>query len=365
MRRSTCSAMPRRARACCSASTRAARRRRWSAATRCGCSRSCRTCFATRSSSPSAGTSRSACAAEPASDGRTCAIGSRSPTPGSGSSRADRRPVRAVRPGRGQTARRYGGTGLGLAISRRLVEAMGGTIEVAFAPGPRSTFTFDIALADGPGRRATPVESQPARRVARARARRAGRRGQSDQPDAGRGAASARMGHQRRRCVANGRAAVEAAAATRFDCDPDGHADARARRARRDARDPRLGRAVRDDPDLRADRRCLGRAAALLRQRRADRFPDQADRSRRRLPRGLPAIAPPRPRQARAGEPRRTPPPARRRAARRIAQRARQRPRSTRCSPCSSRECRDAPGAARALRSAAATSPRSAPRRTA
>ena len=46
----------------------------------------------------------------------------------------------------GSTTRKYGGTGLGLAITRRLVEMMGGEVEVASTPGEGSEFTIELTL---------------------------------------------------------------------------------------------------------------------------------------------------------------------------------------------------------------------------
>ncbi len=50
----------------------------------------------------------------------------------------------------GSMTRRYGGTGLGLAISARIVQMMGGDIDVQSEPGRGATFRFDIVLRAAP-----------------------------------------------------------------------------------------------------------------------------------------------------------------------------------------------------------------------
>jgi PAS domain S-box-containing protein len=43
-------------------------------------------------------------------------------------------------------SRKYGGTGLGLSISKRLIELMGGSLDIASAPGEGTSFSFELDL---------------------------------------------------------------------------------------------------------------------------------------------------------------------------------------------------------------------------
>jgi CheY-like chemotaxis protein/two-component sensor histidine kinase len=98
----------------------------------------------------------------------TCSVAVRDTGPGIPTERLGELFVPFARLGAEQTD--VEGTGLGLALSQRLVEAMGGTIEVESVPGEGSTFRVELRSAADPLRTIGPTRPAPAESVGAAAA---------------------------------------------------------------------------------------------------------------------------------------------------------------------------------------------------
>ncbi|MGH9469538.1 MAG: PAS domain S-box protein [Terriglobia bacterium] len=66
----------------------------------------------------------------------------------------------------GSTTRKYGGTGLGLSITKKLVNMMGGEIEIRSEPGRGSSFTFTLPFSCSACLDAGDLETNPTERAA-------------------------------------------------------------------------------------------------------------------------------------------------------------------------------------------------------
>ena len=171
------------------------------------------------------------------------------------------------------TTRKYGGTGLGLTISARLVELMGGRMQVTSTPGEGSRFVFTIRAA----RSAVPVNDSgvaPKTTSAHLRPSHPSRRRQPHQsahrrPIARKAGTLGYGGAKRGRGRRDG-----AAPALRHG--PDGRADARDGRPGGHCCDPAVGgRLRRAHPDHRHDRKRHERRSRTMPGRRHGRIPQQ------------------------------------------------------------------------------------------
>ena len=169
--------------------------------------------------------------------------------------------------------RRYGGTGLGLAISKRIIRQMGGDIRVESALNAGSQFRFTLDPAGGGHgrprvRAAESIDHEFERRLMRLDPPLSILLAEDDATNQLVFTKLMQRGYGHITVAANGRIALEHAAARDFRRGVHGHAHARNGRARGHARDPRARRHARAHADHRAHRQCVrGRHQGLPRCR--------------------------------------------------------------------------------------------------